>query len=351
MCPWVSNCYPNRSCDSFSPHPFTSPCPLYEQEEIVEQPVDLTTLTQRMTSMTKNFIIENVEKEQPFFLNFAFNHVHFPQFSGIQFHNSSLGGSYGDSVQEVDWAVGEIIDILKNTGVYNNTIIVFTSDNGARMLNHGRGQGGNNGNFKCGKGTTYEGGQRVPGIISYPDKIEAGKSSALLSHLDILPTVLGLLDLELQSSMLEDVVLDGFDASESFLDGVPSPREHFAYIQPTASKKFGKIHALRVGSFKAHFYTEGAILSTNEDITCVSLRKEHSPALLYNIDHDPHERYHLTEANFDQYNETMARILQTKNIIEADLEWADSRHGILSLDAIPCCNKNCQPFPNCCACK
>lgn len=99
-------------------HFLFSPCPLYEQEEIVEQPVDLTTLTQRMTSMAKNFIIENVEKEQPFFLNFAFNHVHFPQFSGIQFHNSSLGGSYGDSVQEVDWAVGEIIDILKNTG-YN----------------------------------------------------------------------------------------------------------------------------------------------------------------------------------------------------------------------------------------
>ena len=82
-------------------HFLFSPCPLYEQEEIVEQPVDLTTLTQRMTSMAKNFIIENVEKEQPFFLNFAFNHVHFPQFSGIQFHNSSLGGSYGDSVQEV----------------------------------------------------------------------------------------------------------------------------------------------------------------------------------------------------------------------------------------------------------
>ena len=101
---------------------------------------------------------------------------------------------------------------------------MFTSDNGARLLNHGHGQGGNNGQFKCGKGTTYEGGHRfrsfyqnvlfkkisncrVPGIMSYPGKIQTGSSSALVSHLDIVPTVLGLLDI--QTPLLDNIALDG----------------------------------------------------------------------------------------------------------------------------------------------
>ena len=82
----------------------------------MEQPVDLTSLTQRMASEGVNFINKNVNENQPFFLYFSFNHVHFPQFSSEQFRNFSVGGSYGDSVAEMDWAVGELVKTLQETG-------------------------------------------------------------------------------------------------------------------------------------------------------------------------------------------------------------------------------------------
>ena len=82
----------------------------------MEQPVDLTSLTQRMASEAVNFINKNVENKRPFFLYFSFNHVHFPQFSSEQFRNFSVGGSYGDSVAEMDWAVGRMVETLEERG-------------------------------------------------------------------------------------------------------------------------------------------------------------------------------------------------------------------------------------------
>ena len=160
MCPFVTNCYPGEPCDVESPHPNTSPCPLYLNDQIVEQPTELTSLTSKMAAKADEFIIESVKMETPFFLFYAFHQVHFPQFSSSMFRNSSIRGAFGDSVSEMDWAVGKLVSTLQEAGVYNNTVIILTSDNGPRNLNHGKGQGGSSGPFKCGKGTTYEGGQR-----------------------------------------------------------------------------------------------------------------------------------------------------------------------------------------------
>ena len=113
LCPFISDCYPDSSCDAPSPHPFTSPCPLFENQDIIEQPVKMIELTQKMTQRAASFIRDAVDEMNPFFLYFAFNHVHFPQFSGSQFRNSSSAGSYGDSVAEMDDAVGTIINTLK----------------------------------------------------------------------------------------------------------------------------------------------------------------------------------------------------------------------------------------------
>ena len=84
--------------------------------------------------------------------------------------------------------------------------------------------------------------------------------------------------------------LDGEDQTESLVGGQPSARQEIVYIQSSAGQQFGNIHALRRGDYKAHFYTEGNILSANEDLHCVGLRQEHSPPLLYNLAHDPAER-------------------------------------------------------------
>ena len=149
----------------------------------------------------------------------------------------------------------------------------------------------------------------------------------------------------------------------------PSPRNEFAFIQSSASNNFGKIHALRLNEYKAHFYTEGNIFSSNEDLSCISLRKvikiklkckylslmnsfskEHNPPLLYNVAHDPGERYELNSDNLEGYEVVMAEILARKETLEQELVWAESRTGHLSQDAIPCCNKPCVPFPSCCSC-
>lgn len=134
MCPFLTSCYPEvvrtliigtqethnfiseAECDAASPHPLTSGCPLFEDEAIVEQPVQLTSLSQRMGARAQAFIRESVGDTEPFFLYYSFNHVHFPQFSGPEFRNSSLGGSYGDSVAELDSVVGDIMATLEETG-------------------------------------------------------------------------------------------------------------------------------------------------------------------------------------------------------------------------------------------
>ena len=116
LCPFLSPCYPDSPCDAASPHPLTSGCPLYEDEVIVEQPVRLTSLSQRMGQRAQTFIKDSVRDGAPFFLYYSFNHVHFPQFSGPEFRNISLGGSYGDSVAELDSVIGEIMETLHQSG-------------------------------------------------------------------------------------------------------------------------------------------------------------------------------------------------------------------------------------------
>ena len=103
-------------CDAASPHPLTSGCPLFEDEVIVEQPVRLTSLSQRMGARAQAFIRDSVLAEEPFFLYYSFNHVHFPQFSSPEYRNSSVGGSYGDSVAELDSVIGNIMATLEETG-------------------------------------------------------------------------------------------------------------------------------------------------------------------------------------------------------------------------------------------
>ena len=190
---------------------------------------------------------------------------------------------------------------------------------------------------------------RVPGIISYPANISPASSAALFSQLDLLPTVLGLTGLQ-SSPLLVGVRLDGQEQTGSLVGQQPSARQEIVYIQSSASQQFGDIHALRQGDYKAHFYTEGNILSANEDLHCVGLRQEHSPPLLYNLAHDPAERWRLTPLNNDHYQDLLDLMVARREELQTELVWADSRHGQSGEEAIPCCNKPCSPFPACCSC-
>ena len=163
-----------------------------------------------------------------------------------------------------------------------------------------------------------------------------------------------------------DFLSSRFDISKTLMSNERSPRNEFAFIQSSATEKFGKIHALRMNDYKAHFFTEGNIYSTNEDLSCIGIRKvnkihlassinylnkEHDPPLLYNVAHDPGERYTQGPDNNEEYEEVMAELLARREILESELVWAESRLGQLSVEAIPCCNRPCAPFPSCCACR
>jgi arylsulfatase A len=163
--------------------------PLMMNESVIEAPVDLTTTTRRYLNEAINFIKEN--KNDPFFLYFAHN---LPGSRSVpvvddQFRGKSANGAYGDAIEEIDWSVGEILNTVKQLGLEEKTLIVFTSDNGTPKGRAGGSGGGSNAPFS-GKGyDTMEGGMRVPGIAAWPGMIPAGtKNNELCTMMDWLPT-------------------------------------------------------------------------------------------------------------------------------------------------------------------
>jgi arylsulfatase A len=183
---------------------------LLQNENIVEQPAVLTSLTQRLTDQATDFIIRQTRAGQPFFLYLAYHHVHYPQFAGPAARNSSRRGSFGDSVAEVDHSVGQLLSLLTELGLRSDTLILFTSDNGPGLLEEGGGgQAGSPGLFRCGKGTTWEGGHRVPALVNWPGRVPAGRVPELVSALDLLPTLVRMATGS--AHLLSHLDLDGYD--------------------------------------------------------------------------------------------------------------------------------------------
>jgi arylsulfatase A len=178
------------------------PLRFYRNAEPLDEHVDQTTLTKRYTEEAVKFIKES--GDAPFFLYVPYAMTHLPLAVSAEFKGKSRGGLYGDAVEELDWSAGAIRDALRETGVENDTLIIWTSDNGPwqkapeRMLQVGPDgldnkawHVGTPGPFRESKGSTYEGGVRVPGIFHWPGHIPAGQVIQELGRtLDVLPTVL-----------------------------------------------------------------------------------------------------------------------------------------------------------------
>ncbi|MEM0964915.1 MAG: sulfatase [Verrucomicrobiota bacterium] len=198
--------------------------PLMENTEVIEWPVDQTQITRRFTERAIDFIDENADR--PFFLYLAHSMPHVPLFVSDTFEERTERGLYGDVIEEIDWSVGQVLEALRERGLDQNTLVVFTSDNGPWLAQGDT--GGSAGSLRDGKGTTYEGGQRVPSIFWWPGRIPAGVVSDFDgSTLDILPTVAALAGAELPT----DRVIDGLDIRPVLLGNeseAPS-REFFIY--------------------------------------------------------------------------------------------------------------------------
>jgi arylsulfatase A-like enzyme len=177
--------------------------PLIEGDRVIDPDVtadDQPTLTRRYTERAVSFIDRN--KARPFFFYLAYAMPHVPLFPGEAFRGHSAAGVYGDVIEEIDWSVGQVLDAIRQNGLDNNTLVIFTSDNGP-WLNYGS-HAGSAGPLREGKGTSWEGGIRVPCVMRWPGKIPAGASSdAMLMTIDLLPTVAALSHADLPSRPID----------------------------------------------------------------------------------------------------------------------------------------------------
>ncbi len=247
--------------------------PLMRNSEIIERPADQTTITKRYTQESVKFINQN--KGNPFFLYLAFSMPHVPLFRSKEFENKSLRGIYGDVIEELDWSVGEILASLKKEGLDENTLVIFTSDNGPWLTFNEH--GGSAGLLRGGKGGTFEGGMREPTIMRWPGKIKPAVVMDVATTLDILPTFCSLTNIHLPN----DRIYDGFDISKLLFGTGKSLRDVVYYYRDT------KVYAIRKGDYKAHFFTQpeyGKNIVTSYD-----------PPLLYNLNIDPSEKYNIAE--------------------------------------------------------
>lgn len=212
--------------------------PLMRDTEIVEFPADQATLTKRYAEETVKFIERN--KDKPFFIYMTPAMPHIPLYASEAFKGKSKAGLYGDTIEEIDWAVGQINTTLKNHGLEDNTLVVFTSDNGP-WLSYGD-HGGRALPLHNGKGSVFEGGQRVPCIMKMPGTIPAGSTcSEMTGTLDLLPTIGNL------SGLPVDHLIDGADASDLLkgIKGAKAPRDFFLYYLQS-----GELSAIRIGDWK-----------------------------------------------------------------------------------------------------
>jgi len=251
------------------------PMPLMEGEDIIEEEPDQTQLTKRYAERAVRFIGE--QKDNPFFLYVPFAFPHIPLFASEEFRGKSKRGLYGDTVEEIDWAVGQIMDALKTNGIDENTMVIFISDNGPWLSKLQ--EGGSAGLLRNGKGSTYEGGQRVPAIARYPGYIPAGTvSSSIASTLDLFPTIMAMTDIDL----VEDRIYDGNDITSILKDPNQTVRNEMMYYRGS------QLRAIRQGNFKAHFITREKPYDQNSE------EVHHEHPLLYNINIDPSEQYEIS---------------------------------------------------------
>ena len=153
---------------------------------MIDTLTDQSQLTTQITERSVAFI--NKHKDEPFFLYVPHPQPHVPLFVSDKFKGKSKRGLYGDVIMEIDWSVGQIVKTLKENGLEENTIIIFTSDNGP-WLSYGN-HAGSALPYREGKGTAWEGGQREPFVIKYPKEIPMGKRSHTpVMGIDVLPTL------------------------------------------------------------------------------------------------------------------------------------------------------------------
>ncbi len=259
--------------------------PLVRDEKLVEQLTgdDQDRLTGRYAEEAVKFIREN--QARPFFLYFPHTAVHVPIHPGQEFRGKSKNGRYGDWVEEVDWSVGRVFETLRELKLDAGTLVIFSSDNGP-WLTMGK-DGGEAGPLRGGKGSTFEGGVRVPTIAWWPGKVAPGSAcDAIAGNIDLLPTFVALAGGRVPS----DRRIDGRDLSPLLLGtSKQSPRKaHFYY-------RGNKLEAVRCGQWKLALGPQPEAMGQGKaspDAAAAGVR-------LYNLDVEIGERTNVAAEHLD----------------------------------------------------
>ncbi len=259
--------------------------PLMRDELVIEYPADQSTLTKRYDDEAVRFIEEH--RDQPFFLYYAHTFPHVPLFASEEFLGKSPRGLYGDVVEEIDASVGRILDTLKQHGLAEHTLVLFTSDNGPWATKHL--EGGSAGLLREAKGSTWEGGMRVPTIVWQPGTVSAGVTTHELgSTLDLLATCVA----QAGGTLPEDLVHDSYDLTPVLTGTGPSPRTTMMFYRGD------RLYAIRKGPWKAHLITQQAYGGPPP--------QPHHPPLLFQLEHDPSEKYAVQ----DEHPQVVADLLK-----------------------------------------
>ena len=300
----------SRGFDEYWGIPYSndmSPSILLHNTNIIESPVELSTLTRRYTEQSVNFI--RASRANPFFLYLPHTFPHIPLAASPDFLGKSGMGLYGDVIQELDWSVGQVLQALQDNGVDNNTLVLFTSDNGPWFQ-------GSPGRLRGRKGDTFEGGMREPFIARFPGRIAAGgpkgrtlkgrvvrQVDVMASTLDFLPTIAGFAQVATPGNPL-----DGVDIGP-VLTGQAGDvdRPPFLYFSGW------DLQCARVGPWKLHMSRANVPAYTAEPKVGLFNLRLINPEL-YNVETDPEEAEDLSSQRPEivaDIQQRVARLLPT----------------------------------------
>jgi arylsulfatase A len=237
------------------------PLPLVEDEEVIETGLDQHGLTERYNDAAVKFIEQHATEEEPFFCYLAHSMPHVPLHASPDFEGTSDRGLYGDVLEEVDHGVGRIDEALKRAGVADDTIVIYTSDNGP-WLQFGH-EGGSAGPLRGGKKDAYEGGTRVPCVVRWPDRVPRNTTcTELATTMDLLPTLAELAGPDAVDAVPNDRI-DGVDIRPLLSDpmGATTPREGFAYYDHS-----GELRAIRGSENLKYYPDEDELYNLREDV-------------------------------------------------------------------------------------
>nr|XP_060625888.1 steryl-sulfatase isoform X1 [Anolis sagrei ordinatus]XP_060625889.1 steryl-sulfatase isoform X1 [Anolis sagrei ordinatus]XP_060625890.1 steryl-sulfatase isoform X1 [Anolis sagrei ordinatus]XP_060625891.1 steryl-sulfatase isoform X1 [Anolis sagrei ordinatus] len=291
-------------------------CFLMRNHSIIQQPWSYENLTQRLTEEAKRFIRRNTDA--PFLLFLSYPQVHTALFASQSFRGKSKHGLYGDAVEEMDWSIGQILQTLDQLSLSMQTLVYFTSDQGAHIeeiASSGEVHGGCNGIYKGGKSTNWEGGIRIPGLLYWPGVLKPDISiDEPTSNMDIFPTIVKLAGAQLPT----DRIIDGHDLMPLLQGTALHSKHEFLFHYCNAYLNAVRWHPRNSTSiWKAFFFTpkfspEGAN-GCFESHVCFchgNFISYHDPPLLFDISKDPEEKHPLTTKKETRFDEILHAIKQ-----------------------------------------